>query len=203
VHTVLTGEREGYYKDYGSLHDIAWALERPEREHLVVCAQNHDQVGNRAFGDRLHGVKLRLAAFCVLTSASTPLLFMGEEYDEVHPFSFFTDHTDPMLAEATREGRRREFAEFAAFSDQEIPDPQSQETFLASKLDPDDGDAATCAYYRDLLLLRARLKGRPVSVQVDEERSLIRVQRGGIELVMNFSDEVVDGVLPWSGAWHE
>jgi maltooligosyltrehalose trehalohydrolase len=103
LHAALTGERDGYYADYGSLHDIAWALERREREQLVVCAQNHDQVGNRAFGDRLHGVKLRLAAFCVLTSASTPLLFMGEEYDEVHPFQFFTDHSDPELAEATRE----------------------------------------------------------------------------------------------------
>jgi maltooligosyltrehalose trehalohydrolase len=200
---VLTGERDGYYKDYGSLQNIAWALGRPEREHLVVSAQNHDQVGNRALGDRLHGVKLRLAAFCVLTSASMPLLFMGEEYDEVHPFQFFTDHTDPLLAEATRDGRRREFADFAAFSGKEIPDPQAEETFLASKLDPDDGDAATRAYYRDLLLLRARLKGRPVAVTVDEERNLIRVRRGNIELVMNFSDRVVDGVLPWSGAWHE
>jgi maltooligosyltrehalose trehalohydrolase len=203
LQAVLTGEREGYYKDYGSLGDIAWALERPERERLVVCAQNHDQVGNRAFGDRLHGMKLRLAAFCVLTSASTPLMFMGEEYDEVHPFQFFTDHTDPDLAEATREGRRREFADFTAFSGKEIPDPQSEETFLASKLDPTNGDASTLAYYRDLLLLRARLQGRPISVSVDEERSLVRVQRGDIELVMNFSDNVVDGVLPWSGAWYE
>ena len=203
VHSVLTGEREGYYKDYGSLRDIASALERTERERLVVCAQDHDQVGNRAFGDRLHGIKLRLAAFCVLTSASTPLLFMGEEYDEVHPFLFFTDHTDPALAEATRDGRRREFADFVAFSGKEIPDPQAEETFLASKLEPDNGDAATRAYYRDLLLLRARLKGRPVSVSLDEERSLIRVRRGDIELVMNFSDEVTDGVLPWSGAWYE
>jgi maltooligosyltrehalose trehalohydrolase len=169
----------------------------------VVCAQNHDQVGNRAFGDRLHGVKLRLAAFCVLTSASVPLLFMGEEYDEVHPFQFFTDHSDPELAEATRDGRRSEFAAFSAFAGKEIPDPQSEATFLASKLDPDGGDAATRAFYRDLLLLRPRLKGTPVSTTVDEERRIIRVQRGEIELVMNFSDEVVDGVLPWSGAWHD
>jgi maltooligosyltrehalose trehalohydrolase len=202
VHTVLTGEHEGYYAEYGTLGDIAWALQRPERERLVVCAQNHDQVGNRAVGDRLHGVKLRLAAFCVLTSASTPLLFMGEEYDEVHPFQFFTDHTDPELAEATREGRRREFADFAAFGGKEIPDPQSETTFVASKLDPTNGDAATRAYYRELLLLRARLRGRPVSVRVDEERRLIRVQRGDIELVMNFSDDIVEGVLPWSGVWH-
>jgi maltooligosyltrehalose trehalohydrolase len=130
------------------------------------------------------------------------MIFMGEEYDEVHPFQFFTDHTDPELAEATREGRRREFAEFAAFSGKEIPDPQSEETFLASKLDPSNGDAATLAYYRDLLLLRSRLEGRPVVVTVGEEQRLIRVRRGDIELVMNFSDNVVDGVLPWSGVWH-
>jgi maltooligosyltrehalose trehalohydrolase len=203
LHAVLTGEREGYYSEYGSLNDIAWALERPERERLVVCAQNHDQVGNRALGDRLHSIKLRLAAFCVLTSTSTPLLFMGEEYDEVQPFQFFIDHGDPAIAEATREGRRHEFAAFAAFAGEEPPDPQSEETYLASKLDPDNGDAATRAYYRELLLLRARLRGLPLSVRVDEARHLIRVQRGEIELVMNFSDEVVDGVLPWSGAWHD
>jgi maltooligosyltrehalose trehalohydrolase len=100
-------------------------------------------------------------------------------------------------------GRRSEFAAFAAFAGKEIPDPQSETTFLASKLDPDAADAATRAFYRDLLLLRPRLKGTAVSTTVDEERRIIRVQRGEIELVMNFSDEVVDGVLPWSGAWHD
>src|SRR5690348_9707765 len=105
---------------------------RPEQ--FVVFDQNHDQVGNRAFGDRLEAGQLRLAQFCVLLSPFTPMLFMGEEYGERAPFQFFSDHIDKRIARATRDGRRREFAAFAAFAGEEVPDPQDPSTFEASKL---------------------------------------------------------------------
>ena len=84
-------------------------------QQFVVFCQNHDQVGNRAFGDRMPAQARPLAAFCTLLSPFMPLLFMGEEYGELAPFQFFTDHIDEEIAEATREGRRREFASFASF----------------------------------------------------------------------------------------
>jgi maltooligosyltrehalose trehalohydrolase len=200
VHVLLTGEHEGYYERYGRLADVARELARPERERFVVCAQNHDQVGNRAFGDRLHGGDLRLAAFCSILSAGTPLLFQGEEHDESHAFQFFSDHVDPHLAELTREGRRREFADFASFAGREVPDPQDPATFDHSKLDPADGDAAHRAYYRELLALRQRLPPGPGRVVVDEERRVLRIFRDGVELIANFDDVEQDGVPPRSGA---
>ncbi len=195
MHVLLTGEHEGYYESYGKLADVARELERPEGPRLVVSAQNHDQVGNRALGDRLRGSKLRLAAFCSILSRGTPLLFMGEEYDESNPFQYFTDHTDPAIAEATREGRRREFARFAAFSGEAVPDPQAVETFRRSKLDRSHADPGHRHYYEVLLRLRAELAGRldtEVEVEVDEARRVLRVRRDGRELVMNFSDRPVD-----------
>jgi maltooligosyltrehalose trehalohydrolase len=199
VHVLLTGERDGYYARYGSVADVAREFEHPEGRRFIVCAQNHDQVGNRALGDRLHGAKLRLAAFCAILSPGTPLLFMGEEHDEPQPFQFFTDHTDPAIAEATREGRRREFAKFAAFSGEDVPDPQDEETFLRSKLSWRE-DEEHRAYYRELLRLRRELADEPATSEVDEERRLLRVRRGPVQLVMNFSDVEQDGVPPWAGA---
>jgi maltooligosyltrehalose trehalohydrolase len=200
LHVLLTGEREGYYADYGSLADVARELTRPERERFVVCDQNHDQVGNRAVGDRLHGADLRLAAFCMLLSAGTPMLFQGEEYDEPHPFQYFTDHIDPEIARLTREGRRREFAAFSDFSGEEIPDPQDPETFHRSRLDPSGGDPDTLTYYRDLLALRRELAGTPVQVtHIDEEARMLHFTRGEVELVANFSDAERDGVPARSG----
>ena len=200
VHVLLTGEHEGYYAEYGRLADIARELARPQREHFVVCAQNHDQVGNRALGDRLHGDDLRLAAFCSILSPGTPLLFEGEEYDERHPFQYFTDHIDPKIAQMTRDGRRQEFSEFSDFSAEEIPDPQDPETFECSKLDPSGGDPAHREYYRDLLALRRELAGAPVEVEADEEQLMLRFRRGAIEFVANFSTEEHDGVPPRAGA---
>ena len=81
-----------------------------------MFSQNHDQVGNRAFGDRLPAPVRPLAAFCTLLSPFVPMLFMGEEYGEPAPFQFFSDHIDKRIADATREGRRREFAAFAEFA---------------------------------------------------------------------------------------
>lgn len=200
VHVLLTGERESYYAPYGSLADVAWELQRPEGRRFVVCAQNHDQVGNRAMGDRLRGVDLRLAAFCAILSPGTPMLFQGEEYDESHPFQYFTDHVDPKIAQATREGRRREFSEFTEFSAEEIPDPQDPETFRHSKLDPVSGDPEHLSYYRELLRLRRELPSGPGEVRVDEDRRLLRVVRGSVELVINFSEVEQDGVPARSGA---
>ena len=125
LHVALTGEREGYYAEFdGSLASIVRELERPEGARIVACAQNHDQVGNRAGGDRLSPPKLRVAQAVVLFSTFTPLLFQGEEYGENAPFQFFTDHIDPFIADATREGRRREFAGFQGFAAEDVPDPQ-------------------------------------------------------------------------------
>ena len=201
VHVLLTREREGYYAGYGRVADVACELQRPQRERFVVCAQNHDQVGNRALGDRLHGANLRLAAFCSILSAGTPLLFQGEEYDEQHPFLYFTDHIEPEIARMTREGRRQEFSEFSDFKTEEIPDPQDPETFLHSKLDPADGDPEHLEYYRGLLALRRELRDTDVTVdEVDEQRRILRFHRGNVELIANFSNDEHDGVPARTGA---
>jgi maltooligosyltrehalose trehalohydrolase len=198
VHVLLTGEHEGYYADYGAVADVADQYVRPDASRLVVCAQNHDQVGNRAFGDRLRGAKLRLAAFCALLAPGVPLLFMGEECDEPHPFLFFADHVDPEIGRMTREGRRREFAAFAEFAHREVPDPGALDTFVQSKVGG-RGDAEHLAYYRRLLELRRTLPAGPVRADVDEEARFLRVWRGDVQLLMNFSDVEHDGVGPWEG----
>jgi len=200
VHVLLTGEHEGYYEPYGTVSHVARELERPEAGRLVVCAQNHDQVGNRALGDRLRGRALRLAAFCCILSPGIPLLFMGEEHDEANPFLFFTDHIDPEIARATREGRRREFAKFAAFSGEDVPDPQAYETFARSKLDRSAADLSHRRYYRMLLELRRRLQGHSAKVvDADDARRVLRVERGPVELVMNFSEQPYEEVPPLMG----
>src|SRR5215217_8481115 len=150
LHVLLTGEREGYYADFGTMDGLVQELTRDRPEQLVVCAQNHDQVGNRAIGDRLPPDAHRVALAVVLFSLSAPLLFMGEEYDEPRPFRFFTDHIDTAVADATREGRKREFAKFSAFSGEDVPDPQAPETFERSRIEPREPDPL----YRRLLRLR-------------------------------------------------
>jgi maltooligosyltrehalose trehalohydrolase len=178
LHVLLTGERDGYYGSFGSMEGLVRELTRPEPERLVVFAQNHDQIGNRARGDRLPADRHRVALAVVLFSLSTPLLFMGEEYDEPHPFQFFTDHIDPGIAEATREGRRNEFASFGSFGG-ELPDPQSERTFAASKLEPAEPDL----FYRELLELRRTLP-RELEVEVDERRLTLR--RRPVSLAVDF-----------------
>jgi maltooligosyltrehalose trehalohydrolase len=140
-----------------------------------------------------------LAAFCTVLAPGVPLLFMGEEYDESHPFMFFTDHIDPDIARATRDGRRREFEHFAAFGASDVPDPQALETFLESQLDPAHGDADHLAYYRELLTIRGSLPPGPVTTDVDEQARFLRVRRGAVELLMNFSDCAHLGVPAWEG----
>jgi len=200
LHVLLTGEQEGYYADYGSVAGLARQYERTPPERLIVCTQNHDQVGNRAVGDRPDPKHGPLAAICLLFAPQTPLLFMGQEYGEPRPFQFFTDHDDPEIAEATRRGRREEFADFAAFSGEGVPDPQAEETFVASKLSR-EGSAEFRELYRELLRLHRGLP-KEAEAEYSEEERWLRVRRGPVELLANFSDEVrtIDGteVAPWS-----
>jgi len=161
LHALLTGERRGYYCDFGRFEQLLKALrqgfvydgqysEFRKRCHgnssrsvpgrrLVVFAQNHDQVGNRLQGDRLCRIvpfeALKMAAGIILLSPYLPLLFMGEEYGEPAPFPYFVSHSDPGLVEAVRRGRRAEFASFGWEGDP--PDPQAEETFQSAKLNPD------------------------------------------------------------------
>jgi maltooligosyltrehalose trehalohydrolase len=197
LHVLLTGEREGYYAHFGAVGQLAQAFDRPyvhpanaaddvEPERFVVFCQNHDQVGNRAFGDRLPPPVRRLAAFCSLLSPFTPMLFMGEEYGEDAPFQFFSDHIDAKIARATREGRRREFAAFAQFG-REVPDPQDVATFERSKLTR-RVDPAVRDLYGRLLETRRTLPAGPVATEHDEGERWLRVRRGASELLANFAD---------------
>ena len=185
LHAVLTGERGGYYEDFGQLTQLATAIQdgfvytgqhsrhrrrrhgnsvrnRPPQQ-LVICAQNHDQVGNRALGERLSTLvtweALKVAAAAVLLAPQTPMLFMGEEYGETAPFQYFVNHSDAALNESVREGRRKEFA---AFGWTDVPDPTDLETFNRSRLQQetphDDKQVALLAWYRRLIELRKTLQ---------------------------------------------
>ena len=144
-------------------------------------------MGNRAAGDRPPAEVLRLSAMWVILSPFTPMLFMGEEHGERRPFQFFTDHIDPYIADATREGRRRELAEFTGLG-AEAPDPQDPDTFARSVIDPAGGDPGIRALYRDLLALRRRLPRGGAEVRYDEEGGWIGMRRGDLEVVGNFRD---------------
>jgi len=185
LHVLLTGEREGYYGAYGSMEGLVRELTRPSPQRLVVAAQNHDQVGNRAVGDRLPADAHRLALAVILFSLGTPLLFMGEEHDERAPFQYFTDHVDPFIADATREGRRREFAEFASFSGEEVPDPQALETFERSRIAHPDPDP----FYAELIRLRREL---PRDLEVSAEGRVLTMHRGPATLVADFDARTVE-----------
>ena len=189
LHVLLTEERESYYADYGSLEGLAAQLRREPAARLIVCSQNHDQIGNRAAGDRPRVDELRLRAAVLLFAPQTPLLFMGEEYGERRPFQFFTDHIDPAIAEATREGRRREFAGFGEFAGDEVLDPQARSTFERSKLDRSEPDEELRAFYRELIDLRRELP-REIAVEVDGAR--LRARRGNVELLADFAAKTVE-----------
>jgi maltooligosyltrehalose trehalohydrolase len=191
LHVLLTSERDGYYEQFGSVAGLKREVERQPAERLVVFDQNHDQVGNRARGDRLTREQLRVAAACVLFAPQTPLLFMGEEYGEQRPFQFFTDHVDPAIAEASREGRRREFARFDAFAGEDVPDPQDPATFERSRLDRSKADEELCAFYKRLLALRRELP-REVEVEADEQNRTLIVRRGRAELRADFARSTVE-----------
>jgi maltooligosyltrehalose trehalohydrolase len=194
LHALLTGERDGYYRDFGSLEDLAKAHSEGfvysgqysayrKRRHgsssrdvpawrLVVFSQNHDQAGNRPGGERLSRLvsfeALKLAAGLVLLSPFLPLLFMGEEYGETAPFLYFISHSDAPLIEAVRKGRKEEFA--ALRWEGEPPDPQDEDTFLRSRLDHglsgEGHHRVLREYYRELVRLR---KGHPVLSRLSKE----------------------------------
>jgi maltooligosyltrehalose trehalohydrolase len=210
LHALLTGERDGYYADFGTVAHLAAASRRPfvyrgqhsgfrRRRHgapaddrpprrFVVYSQNHDQVGNRALGDRLPAAVRPLAALWTIMSPFVPMLFMGEEYGEEHPFQFFTDHIDPSIAEATREGRRREFAEFVGY-DEEVPDPQDPATHRRSLLDQSTADEGLRELYGRLLRLRAGLPQETPGVMWRPEGAWIWMDRGPLRVVGNFARE--------------
>ncbi|HET7128080.1 MAG TPA: alpha-amylase family glycosyl hydrolase [Gaiellaceae bacterium] len=185
LHVALTGERDGYYARHGSPEGLVRELTRPQRERLIVAAQNHDQVGNRAAGDRLPPDAHRVALAVVLFATCTPLLFMGEEHDETAPFQFFTDHTDPEIAEATRVGRSREFEGFAAFSGDEIPDPQSRATFERSRI----SHAGPDPFYAHLVALRRTL---PDELDVQLAWPVLTLRRGAATLVADLGAKTVE-----------
>ncbi|HYS52380.1 MAG TPA: malto-oligosyltrehalose trehalohydrolase [Thermoanaerobaculia bacterium] len=223
LHTLLTGEKAGYYIGYGAASDLARVMStgylyvgqhsvyrgrkygvKPnttDGAQFVVFAQNHDQVGNRMHGERLSTLvspeKLRLAAAVVVLSPFLPMLFMGEEYGETAPFQYFTSHSDPGLIEAVRRGRREEFEDFEWVG--EAPDPHDHETFRRSKLNwREDGPLRDL--YRDLLRLRRELfrdldLGK-VETWADDTRRLVTVRRGHVLVAFNFSDspQCVEGV---------
>ena len=210
VHVALTGERRGYFEDFDGTGAVAEALTVGAASHLpgdrfVVCIQNHDQVGNRAKGERLSTLvpveALRLGAAILLLSPYVPLLFMGEEYGELNPFHYFVSHGDPALVAAVREGRRREFAAFEWAAD--VPDPQAEATFIQSKLNwsrvAAPAHAQLRALYTDLLRLRCqepilRPGAASISVSHDDGERWIRMEFSApdsdLVAAFNFADEV-------------
>jgi len=213
IHTAVTTEDEGYYADYEGLPDVARAYRRgfvldgrwsSARERtvgarvpadvaghrLVTCIQNHDQVGNRALGERLEtvagGDATRVAVLLLCAAPSTPMLFMGEEYAETAPFLYFTSHPEPELADAVRNGRRKEFADFTAFStghQVQVPDPQDPSTFRRSCLQQAKADSpagrARAALWADLLRLR-----RTVPALGNGRRDLVEVLQATAEALV-------------------
>ncbi len=249
LHALLTDERQGYYADFGAMetlekaltrvfvHDGGWSSFResdwgaavdtalvPGHAFLAYTA-THDQVGNRATGDRpttsLSPGQSAVAAAITLTSPFTPMLFMGEEWGAATPWQFFTDHEDPDLADSIRQGRRREFAD-TGWDAEQIPDPQDNATRDASVLDWQEIAAQPhqrlFAWYRELLALRRReadlRDDRLDQVQVDHDAELgwFVVRRGAFRVVCNLSPEAravtldaapVSTALAWDGAMLE
>ncbi|HET8616699.1 MAG TPA: malto-oligosyltrehalose trehalohydrolase [Actinomycetales bacterium] len=225
LHALLTGERQGYYADFGSLevlakcltevfrHDGCWSSFRQQvwghpvdratqdGRRFVGYLQTHDQVGNRATGDRISASvtpgQLAIGAALVLTSTFTPMVFMGEEWAASTPWQFFTDFDDPQLAEAVREGRRAEFADHGWAADA-VPDPQSPTTRDASVLDWGEREhglhGRVLDWYRSLVALRRRSpqlrSGRLDEVQVrwDDASRWLVVARPGWRVACNLAE---------------
>ncbi|GAA2247200.1 malto-oligosyltrehalose trehalohydrolase [Streptomyces ruber] len=228
LHTALTGESQGYYEDFarapfealektltgGYFHDGTYSTfrgrghgrpldrTRVSAHRLLGYTQTHDQIGNRAQGDRLAAHLspglLACAATLMLTAPFTPMLFMGEEWAAGTPWQFFTDHTDPELAEAVRRGRRREFAEHG-WAEEEIPDPQDPATRDRSCLDwsepAREPHARVLAWYRELIALR---RAQPdlsdpdlaeVRVAHDEAARWFAFRRGDVRVAVNLGPE--------------
>ncbi|HEX6962587.1 MAG TPA: DUF3459 domain-containing protein, partial [Lacipirellula sp.] len=225
LHAILTGERAGYYADFGAMGDLARAICQPfvyagrlsnyrARPHgrpaveisghqFVTFQQNHDQIGNRAQGDRLSMLvnrdRMKIGAAIVLTSPFLPMLFQGEEWAASTPFQYFVDfHDEPELAKAVSEGRRREFEAFG-WKPEEVPDPQDAETFERSKLrweevgQPEHADMLD--WYTRLIRLRhsapALTTGRLdlIDVRSNEQEQWLLYEREVITVVANFAED--------------
>jgi len=237
VHTLLTGESAGYYEDFGEVQHLAGTLKQGwyyagqysrhrRRRHgnrpppfngsnYLVCTQNHDQVGNRALGERLSSLvnfeSLKLAAGANLLSPFVPLLFMGEEYGETAPFLYFTSHGDPNLAEAVRRGRAEEFRSFSWQG--QIPDPQAESTFTRSRLKTELTDEephrTLLRFYQMLLHFRNEhglgQVGAPSVREFEGSKALLVLQDARtthLAMVFNFGDasaELSSGIL--EGEW--
>jgi len=229
--TLLHPETLGYYADFGSVAQLAKALTKVfvyddvyskyrRRRHgrpveglsahrFLGFIQNHDQVGNRAMGDRLEQIvgmeRAKIAAALVLTAPFVPLVFQGEEFAASTPFLYFADHDDPELARAVSAGRRREFAAFG-FTAQEIPDPEAHETFEKSRLKWDElgreRHAEMREWYRALIRLRrssAALNDGDlahITVRFDEARRWIVMDRGGVQVLCNLGKDAASFDLP-------
>jgi maltooligosyltrehalose trehalohydrolase len=232
IHRYFTGEDAGYYSDFEGLKDVAVALRdgyvyqgqysqfrqrrhgRPPSgvasEQLVVCAQNHDQIGNRARGERLSMLldvpRLKAVAALTILSAFVPMLFQGEEWGARTPFLYFTDHQDPNLGRAVTEGRTREFASFRWAG--EVPDPQAAETFERSKLDWSESTRPPhdeiLDWHRRLIALRAA-RSMPLGrakpkVRFDDKAQWLRFEHAGLASLFNFGETSRRIPLP-SGSW--
>ncbi|HEY3956768.1 MAG TPA: malto-oligosyltrehalose trehalohydrolase [Streptosporangiaceae bacterium] len=220
LHATLTGERDGYYSDFGPLPLLAKALRQAwvydgtyspyrQRTHgrspaglagsqFVVCTQNHDQVGNRAAGERgaalMSDGRLRVAAALLLTAPFVPMLFQGEEWGASTPFQYFTGHPGPELGRAVSEGRRHEFASFG-WDPAAVPDPQDPATFSRSRLDWGElsvgRHAALLDWYRELIALRRRIpelsdpRLERVQTAYDQQGGWLTVQRGELTVAAN------------------
>lgn len=232
IHALLTGERQGYFADFGRIEDVAkayhdgyiltgqYSIYRDRRhgaptegipaERFVVCAQNHDQVGNRPLGERLSCLvgleQLKVAAGLVLCSPFVPLIFMGEEYGETAPFLYFISHLDPDLVEAVRQGRRRDHVRFEWKG--EPADPSDERTFFRSKLDHDLQDRGhhrlLRGFYREMLRLRREIpalaqlsRDRLVAEPSEDGQGLFHVERWSdvnrVTVTFNLSSEQADG----------
>ncbi|MBV5246429.1 malto-oligosyltrehalose trehalohydrolase [Mycolicibacterium sp. PAM1] len=242
IHSAVSGERQGYYGDFGAVATLADTLRHGYfhagtfstfrgRRHgrpldtatipatrLLAYTLTHDQVGNRAIGDRpsqnLTTGQLAVKAALALGSPYTAMLFMGEEWASSSPFQFFSSHPEPELARATAEGRKREFAEHGWDAD-EIPDPQDPATFERSKLhwdEKDGGDhARLLGFYRDLITLRRSESDMAdpwldhLRVDYDEDARWLVMHRGALSIACNLGAEPVD--VPVTGdvvlAWDE
>jgi len=235
VHSLLTGENRGYYGDFGGIAQLAatlrdgWCYQgqysvHRKRRHgnspegiasrrFVICSQNHDQVGNRAAGERLSALisfeALKLAAGATLLAPFLPLLFMGEEYGEPAPFQYFTSHGDHDLVEAVRRGRRQEFASFGW--EDSVPDPQAEQTFQRSRLNlllkQEEPYKTLYRLYQELIRIRRDLRlGSRESRVIRElgERGLLLRYPGHPEtaVLFNFADRTITMNLPeLAGNW--
>ncbi len=231
LHAFFTGERKGYYQDFGDPQQIVRALREGyvfQGEQFgfwnkargtsatdvpmpanVICIQNHDQVGNRAMGDRLTELVPRgarkLAAALLLLAPHTPLLFMGQEYDETAPFQFFADFEDPALKKAVSEGRRSEFQDFD-FND--VPDPEDPATFERSKLTWADApqNREMLEWYRRLLELRRQhVSGnqRTADAQYQDGVLTMEVPAKNPQLIVEASLQPGAELRRVKSGWHE